>query len=218
MYTVHLSFQRLCIFYDSVSPKRLPFSLPTHVFKQVLLVGIAEPGPWQARRAVHVCHLPGLRRVRRRSPQRAGSAHIPKRVVQKGMKRARSPAGGAGEDAGPCRARELAQGCRVATATGALFVHSGSSCLPPARLSRGRAGPAAPSAAGLLRPPRRLRGRLGHGGLDRKDTFVLGEIKCYWKKKDAIWNSSTLSVIGLSVYLSFVSVICLVLGVPEGLG
>lgn len=104
------------------------------------------------------------------------SAQIPKRVVQKGMKRARSPAGGAGEDAGPCRAGELAQGCRVATATGALFVHSGSSCLPPsrpARLRQGRAGRSlrrgAPRPRRRLRAGRSLAGQLRSGRSERKD-------------------------------------------------
>lgn len=116
----------------------------------------------------------------RRSP-RGRTGHIPRRVVQKGMKRARSPAGGAGEDAGPCRAGEIAQGCRVATATGALFVHSGSSCLPP---SLPPSRPAAPSPRGC-RGHRRLRGS-GPGDQTVRTGLVLAEIKRHRKKKAAI--------------------------------
>lgn len=105
-------------------------------------------GPWSARGAERFSPRAELQRGRRRSPQRAAPARIPERLVQKGMKRARNPAGGAGEDAGPCRAGEQAQGCRVATATGALFVHSGSSCLlPPGSAAPSRRGHRAASAA-----------------------------------------------------------------------
>lgn len=85
-----------------------------------------------------------------------------------------------------------------------LYIAGAAASSRPAR-------PLPPAAATAPPRPRPLA-----PSLHREDVSVPGDSKSYSRKKAAIWNSSTLSGIGLAVYLSFVSVVRLGLCVPEG--
>lgn len=170
--------------YFKIQFHQIDYHLPSqctrtiYIFKHVLLVGIAELGRWQACRAVRISHLAELKRVRRSSPRRAGSAQIPKRLVQKGMKRARSPAGGAGEDAGPCRAvpgSSLRAAGLLQQPGLCLYIAGAAASLPPSLLP--------PSRPAGLRQGRAGRSLRRGAAAAVRTRMVLGEIKSYWKKK-----------------------------------